>query len=450
MSLFSFKWFRSTKEKELEQEVKKLNLELSEFQSQVSQKPAGIPQWSRAYKNIYIVNNSVTVVLHNGTTLIKTGSAKETYTHLQTLQTEIDIIEYMATDEVKREIRETKEEVKNMEEMKERVHILENNKDFELKDGAVYLKGIERSLPKLLIERFSKVVSGNSNFGTDREFLALKRFFMWCCLNPDASVADDLYDFLSKGQFRITKHGGFLGYRNVVAVNNSKNKELVSFISNVYTNVKIVWKKNPSNYSIYKAPDGEYIFSKKEGVVGELLGNLKSLYLGLPDMQEMTFTDAHTNTMDIRIGKAVKVSRSECNHNKASCSSGGLHMSNDQFNYSPFGDQGILVMAFPHNVVAIPDNGSKLRVCEYFPIMTLDDNEMKKILGEPDFDTLEIDDGYVLEQLEDLEKKTKENFAMEAKKHTYKIPELAAKEVKTLVESLEEIKKELNKRVTQV
>jgi hypothetical protein len=73
----------------------------------------------------------------------------------------------------------------------------------------------------------------------DEEYQALKRFFMWCCLNPRAEVADKLYNFLRKNSFSITKQGFFVALRNVVTLHGST--ELVQFISNAYNKTKAVW-----------------------------------------------------------------------------------------------------------------------------------------------------------------------------------------------------------------
>jgi len=83
------------------------------------------------------------------------------------------------------------------------------------------------------------------------EYQGLKNFFMWACLNPRAEVAADLYDFLDRNSFRITKQGFFVALRNVVTV-TAEDTEIVQFISNAYNKIKAVWKKNPKDYYIFK------------------------------------------------------------------------------------------------------------------------------------------------------------------------------------------------------
>jgi hypothetical protein len=89
--------------------------------------------------------------------------------------------------------------------------------DFRMEGDSVYIVGINRSLPQLLVEEFLVIANRNgfNNYAlaNDDEFQSLKRFFMWCCLNPRAEVADKLYNFLKKNSFKITKQGFFAALR---------------------------------------------------------------------------------------------------------------------------------------------------------------------------------------------------------------------------------------------
>src|SRR6185295_15948673 len=127
------------------------------------------------------------------------------------------------------------------------------------------------------VEKFIEII-GNAEHNTtaeDQEYTALKRFFMWACLNPRAEVADKLYDFLVRNSFRITKQGFFTALRNVVTV--EKDNELVKFVSNSYNKVKAVWKKRPNRFEVVKF-QGEYKIeptkSTSEEHSGEWIGNL--------------------------------------------------------------------------------------------------------------------------------------------------------------------------------
>ena len=162
----------------------------------------------------------------------------------------------------------------------------------------------------------------------DEEYMSLKRFFMWCCLNPRAEVANDLFGFLKKNSFRITKQGFFVALRNVVTV--AHDNELVHFISNAYNKVKAVWKKNPENFFIIEDESGEYTLRNTNDTDLTVVGNLKELYLDLPNMSQNRFTDDYTKTFDIRVGKVVNMPPEECSWSTADCAHAGLHFTADQ------------------------------------------------------------------------------------------------------------------------
>ena len=125
--------------------------------------------------------------------------------------------------------------------MKDGINQLCKLDDFRVEGDSVYLVGIDRSLPQLLVEEFIVIAKRNKfnacDLAQDDEYQSLKRFFMWCCLNPRAEVADKLYNFLKKNAFKITKQSFFVALRNVVTLHGST--ELVQFVSNAYNKVKL-------------------------------------------------------------------------------------------------------------------------------------------------------------------------------------------------------------------
>ena len=179
--------------------------------------------------------------------------------------------------------------------------------DFDVREDSVYLKGIERSMPQLLVEKFIEVIHNINNSTEDVipnydsyvDYSSLKKFWLKCCLNPNAQSSEDLYKFLAKHKFKIDRHGNFYAYRRVKSLDNT-NKELVEFVSNAYTKVKAVWKKNVDSYVVLEN-NGEYSFEKvNTGGVhkGNNLGTLKELYLNLPNYQSNSYTSAHTGEED--------------------------------------------------------------------------------------------------------------------------------------------------------
>jgi hypothetical protein len=317
---------------------------------------------------------------------------------------------------------------------------------------------------------------------------------MWCCLNPRAEVANELYRFLSENSFRITKQGFFVALRNVVTLHGSP--ELVHFISNTYNKVKAVWKKNPDYYTVF-LQDGEYklvhdsalttiethtsttctecdgsggyndwedewVDCHECGGTGEVddytysvevpvdhgtnLGKLTDLYLDLPNREENRFTDDWTKTFDIRIGQVTNMPQEDCNWSTQDCAAAGLHFTADQIHYVGCGDQSVLVLINPMKVVGIGQH--KGRCYEYLPIMTVPREEATSILHDISFDTLELDEDYAIRELESLAEKAQIGFVTESSKYEFNIPQMSSKEISNIVLSLNDMKKEITKRVT--
>jgi hypothetical protein len=378
----------------------------------------------------------------------------------------------------------------------------------------VYLKGTSRSLPQLLVERFLEVIEIASNepsedvfhvqLNKDEDYMALKNFFMWCCLNPRAEVAHELYRFLNENSFRITKQGFVVALRNVVTLHGSP--ELVHFISNTYNKVKAVWKKNPDNYTIFleneeyklvhdsaltkiethnttTCPDclgeGQYygdfdeceddyvddvfecVTCEGSGEVeeyttteewpvnhGEKIGKLTELYLDLPNREENRFTDDWTKTFDIRIGQVTSMPQEECNWSTQDCAAAGLHFTADQIHYVGCGDQSVIVLINPMKIVGIGKH--KGRCFEYLPIMTVPREEATGILHDGMFDTLQLDEEYAIRELESLLERAKEGFAVETKKYEFNMPSISAKEINAIVLTLNEMKDKIASRVNTI
>jgi hypothetical protein len=299
---------------------------------------------------------------------------------------------------------------------------------------------------------------------------------------------------LHKNSFKITKQGFFVALRNVVTLHGST--ELVHFVSNAYNKVKAVWKKNPADYFVF-LQNGDYKMVHKDAIFkdelatctycdgtgtvpsseddeegfnddytccecdgegqyidttrvdhGEEIGNLTELYLDLPNRNENRFTDAHTRTFDIRIGRAVNMDPAACRWNTDDCGAEGLHFTSDEIHYVGCGDTSVLVLINPMKVVGIGE--SKGRCWEYLPIMTVPREEATEILHDLDFDTLQLDDSYAVRELEDLAERAKEGFTAERKKYDFNVPAISAVEVYTIVKSLDEIKQEISKRIVEI
>lgn len=476
MSIFSLSWFKRQSELENlvieEQRLKNeiLRKELSpDVVSNVVRKP---------YLNVKLVNDVLTIVLNDGSILTKPNATELDYRSAVCASSEVTLFDICADSEVSSEKRKQEAEVKRIQALQEGIRSLEGLEDFEIEGNSVKLSGTGRTMPQLLVEKFIELVeeqrylagfnvgSIEDRLANDEEYQALKRFFMWCCLNPRAEVANDLYEFLENNSFRITKQGFFVALRNVVTLHGST--ELVQFVSNAYNKVKAVWKKKPDNYTVF-LENGEYKLIHSDDLYetigdydengdyydeeisidhGTEIGNLTELYLDLPNRHENRFTDAHTRTFDIRIGQVVNMPPDECNWSTADCAHAGLHFTADHINYVGCGDQSVLVLINPMKIVGIGEH--KGRCYEYLPIMTVSTEESTEILHDLDFDTLALDESFVVRELQNLAEKAKSGFIIESSKHQFNIPPMSHIQINTIVTSLEEMKHSISSRVVNL
>ena len=505
MSKFlSLEWFKGTAERAIEKVVaSKLESLMEEEEVPTSEQPL--------YKNLKLVNDTLTVVMANGDIFSKPGATEQDYFTVSLAQTESDILKVVMTPEVANQRIADDAELKRKQALLKGIKLLEDFEDFIVEDNVVYLAGTSRSLPQLLVEKFIEIVhrvgeqmaderTFEETLNQDEEYLAHKRFFMWCCLNPRAEVANELYRFLTDNSFKITKQGFFVALRNVVTLHGSP--ELVHFVSNTYNKVKAVWKKSPDKYTVF-LKDGEYILVHEDELTktetrtsttcpdclgdggwdviddtedndwfdcpecdgtgeveeytydevwtvnhGEKIGGLTELYLDLPNRAENRFTDDWTKTFDIRIGRTVSMPMSECNWSTQDCAAAGLHFTADQIHYVGCGDQSVLVLINPMKVVGIGQH--KGRCYEYLPIMTVAREEATSILHDLSFDTLELDESYAVRELEGLADKVQEGFIYEAAKHQFNLPQISSTEIKSIVNSLESMKFEISKRIVTI
>jgi hypothetical protein len=454
MGFFSLNWFKSEKQKQLEtlkveeQALKNALLNKKLENAPVSTTCDQTTQW-KPYKNVKMVNKSLTIVLNDGSILTKLNATTDDFNNARGAKTEEYLLSLVGDPKIVDERKKVEREYKKVEAIINSFDVLRNLKDFRVDGNSVYLVGIDRSLPQLLVEEFLVIVNrhgANQNaLDKNEEFQSLKRFFMWCCLNPRAEVANELYRFLKENSFRITKQGFFVALRNVVTLDN--DNELVKFVSNAYNKVKAVWKKSPDNYRVVKL-DGEYRLQSVDSPFNncELIGNLTTLYLDLPNMAGNRFTDDWTKTFDIRLGKVVNMPMEDCNWSTQDCAAAGLHFTADQIHYVGCGDQSVLVLINPMKVVGIGQH--KGRCYEYLPIMAVPREEATEILHDLDFDTLELDEDYAIRELDNLAEKVKEGFVAESSKYEFNLPHISTVEINAIVRNLDNMKAELSKRVT--
>jgi hypothetical protein len=480
MSKFlSMQWFKSKIEHAVEKAIaKKIENLMEEEDNEI---PAGddYDVDRKVYIRLKLVNDVLTIVLNDGSILTKTNATQEDFERARNAVSEDQLYTICTTQEVLEERRRQEAEAKRIKALQQGIKSLEGLNDFEIEGNSVKLRGTGRTMPQLLVEKFIELVqeekylagfnpgSIEDRLKDDEEYQALKRFFMWCCLNPRAEVANDLYEFLNKNSFRITKQGFFVALRNIVTLHGGT--ELVQFVSNAYNKVKAVWKKSPDDYTVF-LENGEYKLvhysdlyetieeyddetdeSYEDEIAvnhGERIGGLTELYLDLPNRHENRFTDAHTRTFDIRIGRVVNMPPEECNWSTADCAHAGLHFTSDHINYVGCGDQSVLILINPMKVVGIGEQ--KGRCYEYLPIMTVPTEESTTILHDLDFDTLELDESFVINELENLAEIAKQGFVTEASKHQFNIPAMTYSQIENIVSQLDDMRASVSKRVVSI
>lgn len=457
MSLFSLEWFKSKKRIEPKNDEKIIiSSNSTEYSVTVTS--------SKPFKSVKMVNDVITIVLPDGNIITKPSATKEDFDNITNAETRDDIMKLVTTPELLEQRRKQEIEAEELANLQKGLLTLQKLNDFLVIDNSLYIRGTNRSIPKLVAEAFLKAVGTVSklpgdietNLSNDVTYTSLKKFWLKCCLNPSAQSAEDLYTFLSNHQFKIDRHGNFYAYRRVVSVHkNFPKNDLVDFISNTYNKIKAVWKKKPSKFNVFTRL-GEYKLIGEDNVPSEdnpfweKVGNLEELYKALPDMTENRYTDQYTHKFDYRVGKSVSMPRHMGDDdNTVSCSK-GFHAASKKYDYSGFGNTPILMIINPIDVLAVPLNEvGKLRVCRWFFAMTLPDNE-KYILDDSDFDVTDLGDAFEEECMTDLTQYVQVSFAEEVQRHTFEIPQISAIEINNVVDILSEMREAISKRVINI
>jgi hypothetical protein len=466
-NLLSLDWFKSAKKRELEN----LIIEGQKLQNSILEKELESKKASSSlYRKLKLVGDVLTIVLNDGSIVSKSGVTKEDFDKVRLAQSEYEILSLIKTPDPNAYKNKAKEETEKVEfevvkKAIEGFDILKSASDFVVENGSVYMKDakgntIQRSLPALLVTEFANLVttleSENISLSDSVGYQSLKKFWLKCCLNPNAQSAEDLYTFLTHHQFKIDKHGNFYAYRNVVSGTESKNKELVDFVSNTYNKVKAVWKKKPINFGVFSRL-GEYKLieygkqvPKDDNPYWEQVGSLEELYKNLSTMQEKNYTDAHTNSFDYKVGTVISMPRFDGDDNNGVSCSKGFHAASKKYDYSGFGDTSILVIINPMDVLAVPlGEVGKLRTCRWFFASVLSKEE-RHILDDNDFDVTDLGDQFEEECQKDMQNYVQNSFAEEVKRHTFQLPKITNREISGIVNSLEAMKESISKRVSEI
>lgn len=447
----------------LEWFLDKLNLEKKKRPEEELTKDVGEV---KLYVAIKLVNSSLSVVLTDGSILSKPNATENDYndclaaTTVEEIKKIISDTKHVSNPKVEREPEEIVTE-KDVKTISNGFDALKGLKDFNIDGNVVYWGEIKRSLPQQLIVALCKLVDNEGHpleqvdLDIHEGYLSLKKFWLKCCLNPNAQSAEDLYTFLANHKFKIDRHGNFYAYRRVRTKADNTNKALAEFVSNTYTKVKAVWKKNPKNFRIVTIPDsGEYLMKDSKFNVTDTeyvcLGDLYFLYHELPTLTNSSYTSAHTGLEDYRIGEVISMPRDQGDdNNNVSCST-GFHAASKKYDYSGFGDTPILMIINPMDVLSVPKGEvGKLRTCRWFFACVLDEKE-KFILDEEGFDVTDLGDLFEEKIQQTLSKDIKQGFAEEVKRHKFYVPTINETDIKIIVKNLEDMQKEIKSRIKKL
>jgi len=406
------------------------------------------------------IDGTVTVITEAGDVITATNVSDETFQKVHSCMKAGDIegIKSLLVPELCAEEKKfiaKKKAVETIHTMARDLPLL-----FSIQNGALYRDGINISVPEELALAYVQAYENYLNsveHMTEQccidefdEFVGLDRFWMWCSLNPNAESRVDLFRFLKHHDMQITKQGMFLAYRRVVSKKTDDRSALLNFVSSSYIKVKAQWKKNPTNYSVFQK-DGIYELKKDHSApAGYIyLGNLQTLYLELPTFIEHQFTDAHTHSMDYRIGLEARIERHQGNQsNQVSCSK-GLHIASKAYDYSGFGDTAILVAVNPMDVLAVPHGqDGKLRTCAFTPVAVLEEGEENQILAQ-DLDFKDILYTHYEQQVATLREMVEGNTAYELSvNHILNAPNQYM--LDTILDNLESAEEIINSRTSYI
>jgi hypothetical protein len=425
--------------------IKKLQDELSSISEKFTilqekeEKKAASPLISK----LALTNETLIVVTKEGNLFQKDKANKADWAYVQTLKDEEAIEKFM-------QALATAEQLALEEEKEQKKRRVENYKkltthpEFEFREDSLYLKNIKLSLPEVIVEGFLDVLDNPEGFQ------ALKMFCYWLALNPNPESIEDAYRFIKHNNVKLTSHGLLVLYRSIVS-KGATNKDLINFISRSWAKVKM-WKKSPKTFFIYKE-NGEYKLIKSGTQLSlesisdsELIGNLDTLNTKLPELEENAYTDAHTHTMDIKIGSVYRMNEEEVDRdNRVECSN-GLHVGSASFGISSFGDTKVLALVNPSKIRAVPAYDSqKMRVSEMFIAAVLEIGEDGKYI-DTETDLVEMNDVYFSSSVEELEELAKGVNIKELAKHNL-LPVIDLPSIENIVETLTEIKESLEDRV---
>ena len=170
MSDFNLNWFKSNKE------LEELQIENEKLKNQILRKQlgqTGSPSYTststsdvvfnKPYQNIKLVNDVLTIILNDGSILSKTGANADDFNKAREAKFVEELVALVSDPEIIAEKEKAKAEYERLKAINQGIQLLGQLPDFKVDGSTVYLAGIDRSLPQLLVEHFAAIVGSYMN-----------------------------------------------------------------------------------------------------------------------------------------------------------------------------------------------------------------------------------------------------------------------------------------------
>lgn len=145
--------------------------------------PECLPK-TKPYLNIKLVNDTLTVVLQDGSIISKPEATEEHFVSARNASSEEELLSIVISQRIYDERKEDEAKIRKIKALQNGIELLKDIPDFIVKGNTVYLAGTSRSLPQLLVEKFVEVVDRVSHepstevfyvqLNQDEEYLSLK------------------------------------------------------------------------------------------------------------------------------------------------------------------------------------------------------------------------------------------------------------------------------------
>lgn len=344
--------------------------------------------------NLLYLNGTLTVTgKDKDLFMMKPNTPKEVFSDLlrknETGEITIEYLNSIFVAELAQKIEENEVEIEKQDHFQKLI-LAQDQISLEMKDGALFMKGIPVSLTKTIAQSFVEAIETENWVRLD----ALKKFWVLVAQNPNDRTRKDLDEFLKKGRFQLASNGWVVGYR-AANVYMTKNTALYDFIMQSLEKVQS-WKKTSKDYTVYQDySTGEYFLKRSEAQKPENMGRIGLL----SDLdQEKNWYKNDTLTPSFNGGKNSKgerilfqvgdfVREQDVEDNPTITCGKGLHFTNMDavgidYYLPQFGSKYMIVLVNPAHIRAVPltDSYNKARTSEYYFLNTLDKDEEGKVV----------------------------------------------------------------------